>query len=88
MGLPPAASGWRALAPRRGEPEALPLAELVGQGLIEYIAFPEALVGKYQSFTQADLTRLRAIGCEHRFADVATGIRAYTDWLARNGPAG
>ena len=73
---------------RRGDAEALPLAELVGQGLIEYIAFPEALVGKYQSFTQADLTRLRATGCAHRFADVATGIRAYTDWLAQNGPAG
>ncbi len=69
---------------RRGEPEALPLADLVGQGLIEYIAFPEALVGKYQSFTQADLARLRATGCEHRFADVATGIRAYADWLAKN----
>ena len=72
----------------RGEAEALPLADLVSQGLIEYIAFPEALVGKYQSFTQADLTRLRATGCEHRFADVAAGIRAYTDWLALNDPAG
>ena len=71
----------------RGEAEALPLADLVSQGLIEYIAFPEALVGKYQSFTQADLTRLRATGCEHRFADVATGIRAYTDWLTHNSPA-
>ena len=67
----------------RGE-AALPLAELVGQGLIDYIAFPAALVGKYQSFTQADLTRLRATGCDHRFADVATGIRAYSGWLARN----
>ena len=71
----------------RGEAEALPLADLVGQGLIEYIAFPEALVGKYQSFTQADLTRLRATGCTHRFADVATGIHAYAGWLAHNGPA-
>ena len=25
---------------------------------------------------QADLTRLRAVGCEHAFADVATGVRA------------
>src|SRR6185295_11052941 len=38
----------------------LGLDELVRQGLVEYIPFPEALVGKYQSFTQADLTRLRA----------------------------
>ena len=60
----------------------LPLSALVAQGMIEYIPFPEALVGKYQSYTQADLTRLRAIGCEHAFADVATGVKAYVDWLA------
>jgi len=62
---------------------ALPLAELVSRGLIDYIAFPAALVGKYQCFTQADLTQLRAIGCDHGFADVATGVRAYAGWLAR-----
>jgi ADP-L-glycero-D-manno-heptose 6-epimerase len=61
---------------------ALPLAELVQQGLVEYIPFPEALVGKYQSFTQADLTLLRGSGCDHRFADVATGVQRYVDWLA------
>ena len=62
---------------------ALPLDELVRRGLVEYIAFPEALVGKYQSFTQADLTALRATGCDHAFADVATGVRAYVAWLAQ-----
>ena len=68
---------------RRGE-AALPLDALVRQGLVEYIAFPDALVGKYQAFTQADLTRLRAAGCTHAFADVATGTRAYVDWLKQN----
>jgi ADP-L-glycero-D-manno-heptose 6-epimerase len=68
----------------KGEP-ALPLAELVRQGLVEYIAFPDALVGKYQCFTQADLSALRAGGCDHRFADVATGVQRYVDWLARQG---
>ena len=63
----------------------LPLEELVRQGLVEYIAFPDALVGKYQSFTQADLTALRAAGCDHAFADVATGVQAYVGWLARQG---
>jgi ADP-L-glycero-D-manno-heptose 6-epimerase len=62
---------------------ALPLAALVQQGLVEYIPFPDALVGKYQSFTEADLTRLRATGCDHAFADVAAGVKAYMDWLAR-----
>ncbi len=62
---------------------ALALDELVRRGLVEYIPFPDALVGKYQSFTQADLTRLRATGCDHRFADVAQGVQAYVNWLAQ-----
>ena len=64
---------------------ALPLAALVAQGLVEYIPFPDALVGKYQSFTQADLSRLRSTGCQHAFADVATGVDAYVRWLAQQG---
>jgi ADP-L-glycero-D-manno-heptose 6-epimerase len=64
---------------------ALPLATLVEQGLIEYIEFPAALVGKYQSFTEADLTQLRATGCDRAFADVATGVTAYAGWLAQQG---
>jgi ADP-L-glycero-D-manno-heptose 6-epimerase len=62
---------------------ALPLAELVKLGLIEYIPFPDALVGKYQCYTQADMTRLRAVGCDHRFADVATGVARYVAWLGQ-----
>jgi ADP-L-glycero-D-manno-heptose 6-epimerase len=64
-----------------GEP-ALSLAEQVAQGLVQYIPFPEALVGKYQCHTQADLTALRATGCNVAFADVATGVGRYIDWLA------
>ena len=62
---------------------ALPPADLVKLGLIEYIPFPDALVGKYQCYTQADMTRLRAIGCDHRFADVATGVTRYVEWLSQ-----
>ena len=62
---------------------ALPLAMLVRGGRIEYIPFPDALVGKYQSFTEADLTQLRATGCQHTFADVAAGVKAYMGWLAQ-----
>jgi ADP-L-glycero-D-manno-heptose 6-epimerase len=64
----------------RGEP-ALSLAELVAQGLVEYVDFPAALVGKYQCFTEADLARLRGVGCNHAFADVASGAARYLDWL-------
>ncbi|MDP9044812.1 MAG: ADP-glyceromanno-heptose 6-epimerase [Pseudomonadota bacterium] len=63
----------------------LSVAEALAQGKLEYIPFPEALVGKYQSYTQADLTRLRAAGCDHVFADVATGVRSYVSWLNENG---
>ncbi len=63
---------------------ALPLADLVAKGLVEYIDFPAALVGKYQCFTQADLARLRAAGCAHDFADVASGVRRYVEWLSRD----
>ncbi len=54
-----------------------PLTELVAQQKIRYIDFPEALKGKYQSYTQADLTALRRAGCDHKFVDVATGVAHY-----------
>ena len=59
----------------------LSIEEAARGGLIDYIAFPPALVGKYQSYTQADLSALRAAGCEHAFADVQTGVAAYMQWL-------
>ncbi len=65
----------------RGE-DALALEQLVAKKLIQYVDFPPALVGKYQSHTQADLRALRAAGCELQFADVATGVKRYVQWLA------
>ena len=62
---------------------ALPLEAIASAGLIEYIPFPDALRGKYQSYTQADLTALRAAGCNHPFADVQTGVAKYVQWMAR-----
>jgi ADP-L-glycero-D-manno-heptose 6-epimerase len=61
----------------------LSLEQQVAQGHVRYVPFPEVLVGKYQCRTQADLTQLRAVGYEVPFADVATGVRRYADWLAR-----
>jgi ADP-L-glycero-D-manno-heptose 6-epimerase len=51
------------------------------QGLIEYIPFPDALKGKYQSFTQADLTKLRKAGYDAEFATVEEGVGQYVEWL-------
>ena len=56
-------------------------ASAAAAGLIEYIPFPDALRGKYQSYTQADLTALRAAGCDHAFADVQTGVAKYMQTL-------
>ncbi|HEY3399033.1 MAG TPA: ADP-glyceromanno-heptose 6-epimerase [Geothrix sp.] len=48
----------------------------LGQGRIEYIPFPEALRGKYQSFTQADVRSLRAAGYSAPFTELEAGIAA------------
>jgi ADP-L-glycero-D-manno-heptose 6-epimerase len=52
-------------------------AQLAAQGLIEYVPFPPQLAGRYQSYTEADLTQLRAAGYEGGFMDVAEGVAAY-----------
>ena len=59
----------------------LSLEALVEQGLIEYITFPDALRGKYQCFTQADLQRLRAAGYSAPFLTVERGVERYVHWL-------
>ncbi|TMH50048.1 MAG: ADP-glyceromanno-heptose 6-epimerase [Betaproteobacteria bacterium] len=53
---------------------ALSYAELHRAGAIEYIAFPPALAGKYQSYTQADLARLRAAGYGAPLLPVEEGV--------------
>ncbi len=50
-------------------------------GHIEYIPFPEQLKGCYQSFTQANLEHLRAVGCNHQFKTVEEGVQLYMKWL-------
>ena len=62
---------------------ALSLQDLTASGLIDYVPFPDALRGKYQCYTQADLSALRAVGCQHAFADVQTGVTKYVQWLAQ-----
>ena len=57
------------------------LEEMVQRDLLRYIPFPEDLKGRYQSFTQADLSALRAIGYQDEFLDVHTGIGRYIDVL-------
>jgi len=61
-----------------------PLEQLVKMKAIEYIPFPEALKGKYQCLTQADLTKLRAAGYSEPFLNVEQGVSRYIDWLTAN----
>ncbi|HZW87016.1 MAG TPA: ADP-glyceromanno-heptose 6-epimerase [Gallionella sp.] len=60
---------------------ALTLAELQKQGLISYIPFPEQLHGKYQSYTQADLSALRETGYAEPFLTVEQGVAHYMNHL-------
>lgn len=62
---------------------ALTLTEMQQQGLVEYISFPEALKGKYQSFTQADISALRKAGYKKAFLTVQEGVGRYVTRLLR-----
>jgi ADP-L-glycero-D-manno-heptose 6-epimerase len=55
-----------------------------GRGTLQYVPFPEHLKGRYQSFTEADLTRLRAAGYDGKFCSVEEGVALYMEWLQQN----
>ena len=63
------------------------LVDLVRARIIEYDEFPAALVGKYQSYTQADLSALRKAGYKSPMKTVDEGVAAYVEWMmAREAP--
>jgi ADP-L-glycero-D-manno-heptose 6-epimerase len=64
--------------------QAVALAELRAQGMIEYVPFPAGLKDKYQSFTEADLAHLRTGGYAAPFLDVQAGVTRYVEWLLQN----
>ena len=61
----------------------LSVQELLDKGFIEYIPFPPQLVGKYQSYTQADLSRLREAGYPGEFQGVEEGVASYVRELLK-----
>lgn len=63
---------------------ALSLDQMQQQGIVTYIDFPEALKGKYQSFTQADIGALRAAGYDAAFYDVSAGVGRYVQHLLQS----
>jgi ADP-L-glycero-D-manno-heptose 6-epimerase len=52
------------------------------RGQVEYIPFPSHLRGHYQSFTEADISKLRAQGYARAFTPLEEGIRQYLDVLS------
>ncbi len=69
-----------------GESE-LDLAQLCSKGIIEYITFPSDLKGKYQSYTQADMKALRAVGYSASFLTVDQGVGRYIEKLLQQAEA-
>jgi ADP-L-glycero-D-manno-heptose 6-epimerase len=57
----------------------------LGGGKIEYIDFPETLKGKYQNFTEADLTLLKAAGYGKPFTEPEAAVADYYRYLTTGG---
>ena len=55
-----------------------------GKGKIVYIPFPEVLKGKYQSFTEADVTKLLSVGYNKGFTKMEDAVAEYCELLENN----
>jgi ADP-L-glycero-D-manno-heptose 6-epimerase len=75
-----AAAVIQAVDARSGRPAREP-GVLVAEGAIRYIPFPPALAGRYQSFTEADITALRRAGYADAFVGVEEGVARYVERL-------
>ena len=68
---------------KAGAKPVLSLVEMQQQGLISYIPFPESLRGKYQSYTQADISALRSSGYSGNFLSVEQGVARYMEQMIK-----
>jgi len=55
-----------------------------GRGELEYVPFPDHLRGRYQSFTEADISALRVAGYDKPFKTVEQGVELYLESLNDN----
>jgi ADP-L-glycero-D-manno-heptose 6-epimerase len=62
---------------------ALTLEHMQAEGVIRYIPFPAELEGRYQSYTQADVSALRGAGYDLPFLSVEDGVPRYCEELLR-----
>ncbi len=51
---------------------------------IEYIDIPKSIEFSYQSYTKADISKLRRAGYDKLFHTLEEGIEKYVDYLKRN----
>ena len=51
------------------------------RGKVSYVPFPEKLKGVYQSYTQANISKLREAGYKDEFLNVQEGVKKYLDRL-------
>jgi ADP-L-glycero-D-manno-heptose 6-epimerase len=51
------------------------------QATTQYVPFPDHLRGAYQSFTEADISSLRAAGYSSAFRSLEAGVAQYLDYL-------
>ena len=54
---------------------AYALMQVYGEVPIDYVPFPKDLTNRYQHFTEADLTGLRATGCDLIFTSLEDGVK-------------
>ena len=59
--------------------------DAMGFGKIDYCDFPVELIGRYQSFTQADTTKLLSAGYNGGFYKLSDAVREYCQFLEQGG---
>ena len=48
---------------------------------INFIKFPNKLIGKYQEYTKADIDSLRKVGFDYEFLPISESVKKYVDYL-------
>jgi ADP-L-glycero-D-manno-heptose 6-epimerase len=72
---------------KAGGESPLTLNAMRERGVIQYIPFPDDLRGRYQSYTQADISALRASGYGAPFLTVEQGVARYIQALLQKAAA-